>query len=111
MATSDLSSNMTRNGPGAAAVLAAGIGCFTLGVISVVADKVPALARGLTFYRPTGPLSGVSTVAVIVWLGMWAFLQYRWEQRIVNLRWTNGIAFVLLVCGLLLTIPPIGDLL
>jgi hypothetical protein len=38
------------------------------------------------------------------------FLQYRWQRRMLNLRWTNGIAFVLLACGLLLTFPPIGDL-
>jgi hypothetical protein len=111
MATSAVSTKMTPNGPGAAAVLAAGMGCFTLGVISVVADKVPALARGLIFVRATGPLSGVSTVSILVWLGVWGYLQHRWQQRIVDLRWTNGIAFVLLACGLLLTFPPIGDLL
>jgi hypothetical protein len=101
---------VTPNGAGAAAVLAAGIGCFVVGAISVLADKVPALARSLLFYRPTGPLSGVSALAIVVWLGVWAFLQYRWQRRVLNLRWTNGIAFVLLACGLLLTFPPIGDL-
>jgi hypothetical protein len=110
MASSDVSTMMTPNGPGAAVVLAAGIGCFALGAISVLADKVPALARSLSFYPPTGPLSGVSTVSIVVWLGAWAFLQYRWQRRMLNLRWTNGIAFVLLACGLLLTFPPIGHL-
>jgi len=108
---SGVAARMMPNGPGAAAVLAAGIGCFTLGFVSVLADKLPALARGLSFYRPTGPLSGVSTASIVVWLASWAIFHYGWQRRDVNLRWTNGTAFLLLLCGALLTFPPIGDLL
>ncbi|MGC1424759.1 MAG: hypothetical protein WA354_20255 [Terracidiphilus sp.] len=98
------------NGPGAAAVLAAGIGCFTMGALSVLADKLPALARVLNIYRPTGPLSGVSTAAILVWVAAWALLHYCWRKRNVKLGPINGIAFLLLACGMLLTFPPIGDL-
>ena len=101
---------MMPNGPGAAAVLAAGIGCFALGAVSVLADKVPALARVLNIYRPTGPLSGVSTVSIVVWVTAWAVLHYYWRSRNVELGRATGIAFLLLACGLLLTFPPIGDL-
>ncbi len=107
---SGVAARMMPNGPGAAAVLAAGIGCFTLGFVSVLADKVPTLARGLSFYRPTGPLSGVSTASIVVWLLSWTILHYCWQRRDVNVRWTNGIAFLLLSCGALLTFPPIGGL-
>ena len=110
-AMSTPAAKLPPNGPGAAAVLAAGIGCFTLGVVSVAADKVPELGRMLNIYRPTGPLSGVSTVSIVMWLASWAVFHYGWQRRDVNLRWTNGIAFVLLACGMLLTFPPIGDLL
>ena len=44
------------NGPGAAAVLAAGIGCFFLGIFTLLGDKLPALKPHFTFYKPTGPL-------------------------------------------------------
>ncbi len=108
--SSDVSVRMMPNGPGAAAVLAAGIGCFALGAVSVLADKAPALARVLNLYRPTGPLSGVSTTAIVVWLAAWAVLHYYWQRRSVELGRTNGIAFLLLACGVLLTFPPIGDL-
>lgn len=108
---SSVAARRMPNGPGAAAVLAAGVGCFTLGVVSVLADNLPPLARGLSFYRPTGPLSGVSTVSIVVWLASWTVLHYVWRRQDMNLRWTNGIAFLLLLCGVLLTFPPIGDLL
>jgi hypothetical protein len=98
------------NGPGAAAVLAAGIGCAAMGALSVLADKLPPLARMLNIYRPTGPLSGVSTAAILVWVAAWALLHYCWRKRNVKLGRINGIAFLLLVCGMLLTFPPIGDL-
>ena len=105
-----VSAMMMPNGPGAAAVLAAGIGCFALGVVSILADKVAAVARVLNLYRPTGPLSGVSTLAIVVWLVSWAVLHYYWQRRNVDLGRTIGIALLLLAGGLLLTFPPIGDL-
>jgi hypothetical protein len=98
------------NGAGAAAVLAAGIGCFAMGAISVLADKLPTLARALNIYRPTGPLSGVSTAAILAWIAAWAVLHYCWRERNVDMGRINGIAFLLLACGVLLTFPPIGDL-
>jgi hypothetical protein len=107
---SGVSAMMMPNGPGAAAVLGASIGCFAMGVFSVAADKLPALARVLNFYKPTGPLSGVSTVSIVVWLASWAMLRYIWRQRNVNLGRTTGIAFLLLSCGALLTFSPVGDL-
>jgi hypothetical protein len=107
---SDVSVMMMPNGSGAAAVLAAGIGCFAMGAVAVLADKLPVLARMLNIYRPTGPLSGVSTAAIVVWLAAWAALHHRWQRRNVDLGRTNRIAFVLLACGVLLTFPPVGDL-
>jgi hypothetical protein len=108
--SSSVSAMMMPNGPGAAAVLAAGIGCFAMGAVSVAADKLPALARLLNLYKPAGPLSGVSTVAIVVWVAAWAVLHYYWQRRNVELGRATGIAFLLLACGLLLTFPPIGDL-
>jgi len=105
-----VSARMMPNGPGAAAVLAASIGCFAMGVVSFVADKLPALARMLNVYKPTGPLSGVSTSSIVVWLVSWAVLHYYWKRRNVDLELTNRIAFLLLACGVLLTFPPVGDL-
>ncbi len=99
------------NGPGAAAILAAGIGSFALGVFAFLGDAVPALARSFSFYVPTGPLSGVTTSAIVVWLVAWFGLSRRWKRSTVALAKVNLAAFVLLGLAVLLTFPPFADLL
>jgi len=59
------------NGSGAAAILAAGIGSFMVAVLAIAADNSAAVKSLLNFYRPSGPLSGVTTFAVLVWLIAW----------------------------------------
>jgi hypothetical protein len=99
------------NGSGAAAILAAGVGAFALAALAVAGDKWALLKPILSFYRPTGPLSGVTTVAIILWLVTWAFLEWRWRRKTVAMARVNAIAFVLLVLSILLTFPPVADLL
>lgn len=98
------------NGFGAAAILAAGIGSFALGVLTVAGDASKAFARHLILYRPTGPLSGVTTIAIAIWLLAWALLSLRWHARDVALRPILIAAFLLLAVSLLLTFPPVIDL-
>lgn len=97
------------NGPGAAAVLAAAIGWFALGVLALAGDAAPRLARSLTFWKPTGPLSGVTTLAILVWLVIWLGLGWRWRGREVNLRLVGAAAAALMLGGALLTFPPFMD--
>ena len=99
------------NGPGAAAILAAGIGCFVLGALATLADAFAGLSGVLTFYGPTGGLSGVSTIAIVIWLLAWFILGRRWEDRDVAIGRVNLAAFVLLMFSVLLTFPPFMDLL
>ena len=99
------------NGPGAAAILSAGIGCFALGVLSTLSDAFPAVSRLMNFYRPTGDLSGVTTTAIVLWLVVWFVLGRRWAHRQVAIAAVNAAAFVLLALGALLTFPPFMDLL
>lgn len=110
-AETDVSAKMMPNGPGAAAVLAAGIGCCSVGLVSIVTDKVRPLAKVLTFYGPTGPLSGVSTLSILVWLAAWGLLYYFWSRRNVELRRWVTVSVVLLAVGILLTFPPLADVL
>jgi hypothetical protein len=65
----------------------------------------------LTFFKPTGALSGVTTLAILTWLISWAILARVWRNRNVNMVSVNVIAFGLLLVGLLLTFPPFMDLL
>jgi hypothetical protein len=103
-------SEARTNGSGAAAVLAAGIGSFMVGLLAVAADQFASLKSLFVFYKPTGPLSGVTTSAILVWLIAWAILDWRWQKRTVALARINAAAFVLLGLSLLLTFPPIADL-
>lgn len=98
------------NGPGAAAILAAGIGSLTLAVLAVAADKSSAVKSMLVFYKPTGALSGVTTVALVIWLVAWGGLEIRWRTRTVALGLVCWVALGLLVLSILLTFPPIADL-
>lgn len=99
------------NGSGAAALLAAGVGSFFLAALSVTADHVSAVKNQMIFYRPTGPLSGVSSLAILVWLVVWVVLDTRWKRRAVALKSIVTVALVLLALALVLTFPPAGDLL
>lgn len=99
------------NGPGAAAILAAGIGSFALGVFAFAGDAVPAVRSAFNFWAPTGPLSGVTLTAVVVWLVVWYGLSRRWGARDVNIAGVNAASFLMLIAALLLTFPPVMDLL
>ena len=66
------------NGPGAAAILAAGIGGAVVGILALAGDASPAIGKLLNFYNPTGALSGVSTVAIVVWLVAWFLSARAW---------------------------------
>jgi hypothetical protein len=99
------------NGSGAAAILAAGIGSFALAVLSCAGDKSAAVKNSLIFYKPTGPLSGVTTAAILIWILTWGILEWRWRNRTVAARRIIAVALVLLGLSLLLTFPPVVDLL
>ena len=99
------------NGPGAAAILAAGLGSLALGVFAFAGDASPPVLHAFNVWNPTGPLSGVTTGAVLVWLVAWFALARAWGRRTVSLARVNTAAILMLVGGLLLTFPPFMDLL
>lgn len=109
-AAQDLSEDVT-NGAAAAAILSAGVASCALGILAVVADGSKTVGHWLTFYFPTGPLSGVTSMAILIWVGTWTILSARWRARNVNLAKTNALAFLLLGFSLLLTFPPFADFL
>ena len=97
------------NGPGAAAILGAGIGIAALGVFALAGDALPALARLFDIYHPTGPLSGVTTGAIAVWLLSWLGLHLAWRDRSVRLGPVIAAAAIGFAIGLVLTFPPAMD--
>jgi len=98
------------NGSGAAAILSAGIGSLAIAFFAIAADKSASVKNLFVFYKPTGALSGETTVAIFVWLASWAILNWRWRKQNLSLPRINVISLVLLGLSLLLTFPSIGDL-
>lgn len=105
------SKNPIPNGSGAAAMLAAAIGSFVLAIVAFAGDKSLPIKNYLNFYKPTGPLSGVTTVAILAWLLSWLILERRWGKRDVAMGRMNVVSLALLILSILLTFPPIVDLL
>jgi hypothetical protein len=105
----EITGRSTANGPGAAAVLAAGLGCFCMAVFAFAGDKSLPFKNAMNWWKPTGPLSGVSTLGILVWLAAWLLLDRLWARKTVQLGPIVTGATVLLVLAILLTFPPIVD--
>jgi hypothetical protein len=104
-------SRLTPDGTGsaAAALLAAGVGCAALGALALAADASAPLNRVFSVYPPSGALSGVTSVAILIWLASWFGLARLWRYRSIDVRWVSIAAFALLALGFALTFPPVMD--
>lgn len=92
-----------------AAFLAAGIGSFAMGFITVLHEA--GVYSAPTIYGPAGGVSGRTTFAVAAWLIAWAVLHRLWRRRPIRGA-VPGVACALLVlAGLLCTFPPLWQLL
>lgn len=100
-----------KNGPSAAAVLAAGIGLAVTGIISSLAEAIAAFGKALVWSKPVGDLSGKTIIGILVWLVIWLILGLAWKDREVNFRPVVIISAILLVVGLFFTFPLVFDLL
>jgi hypothetical protein len=74
-------------------------------VLTTLAELSPGLKSVLNFYDPVGPLSGKTTVAVIVWLIAWYTLARRWHIRPPVLKSALVATFVLIGVGFVGTFP------
>lgn len=101
------------NGPVSAALLAGGIGAAAFGLITLVYElnDTSDFAKSLSWYKPTGGLSGKSTLGVITFFVAWAILHYIWKGKETNFTLISSIAIALLVVGLVGTFPPVWHLL
>jgi hypothetical protein len=97
-------------GKALAAMVAAGVGSAALGVLTTLAELSPRLKNILNFYDPVGPLSGKTTVAVIIWLIAWYALARRWHARPPVMKSALVATFVLIGVGFVGTFPPFFEL-
>ena len=98
------------NGPAAAAILAAGAGSFTLGLLAVLSGASGAVNNALKFYGPAGPLSGKTTLAVVVWLVSWLLLHLIWRKKDVDFPKFFWAATAMIILGVIGTFPPFFEL-
>lgn len=96
------------NGEAMAAMLAAGIGSFAMGLF-VLANEAGVFSAP-SLYSPSGGLSGRSTFAVIVWLIAWGLLHARWRGRDVTAAPVFLVTLVLIAAALVATFPPVWEL-
>lgn len=104
----DLELSDIADGPAAAAFLAAGIGVFTLGLLTTLAVVNESLKDFLADFQGSvgvGPLAGKTTVAVIVWAAAWLVLSLLWWRRDVEIRTSFWIGLAFGVLGAVGTFP------
>ncbi|GAA4286539.1 hypothetical protein [Georgenia daeguensis] len=92
-------------GPVSAAILAAGVGAFALGVLTTLAEASEGLKQLLNLYDPVGPLSGKTVGAVIVWLVAWAVLHVMYRGKAIETRKALTASLILIGLGVLGTFP------
>jgi hypothetical protein len=96
------------DGPGAAAMLAAGIGLFALGLFTVLAEAsegIKGFFEGFEMDRGVGPLAGKTTLAVVAWLVAWVILALAWRGKDVSLRIWFWVGLLLGVPGSARDVP------
>ncbi len=100
------------NGPVSAVLLAGGIGSAVLGLGTLIYElnDTSAFAQSLSWYKPTGGLSGKSGLGIIAFFLTWAILHYVWKDKDTDFARISTISFVLLAVGLLGTFPPVWHL-
>jgi hypothetical protein len=92
-------------GPVAAAILAAGIGAFALGVLTTLAEASEGFKDFLNLYDPVGPLSGKTIGAVIIWLIAWAVLHLMYREKATESRKVLIASLILIGLGVLGSFP------
>jgi hypothetical protein len=99
------------SGPAAAVVLAAGLACFALGVLSVLTAASDRVSDALTLSERVGDVSGITTLAAAVFLAVWAGLSAGWRRANPSLLRVAAASGGLIALGLLGTFPPVFNLL
>lgn len=89
-----------------AAIVSAGLGIATLGIVTVLAELSPKIKELLTWWVPAGSLTGKTGISVIVWLASWVLLTLIFRKKNIALKgpllW---FAFVLIFLGWVGTFP------
>jgi len=92
-------------GPIAAAILAAGTGALTLGIITTLVEASAPIKKALTLSTTVGPLSGKVAITIGVWLVVWLVLHLALRRKPYETRRALTISLILIGLGVLGTFP------
>jgi len=89
-----------------AALLAGGVGCAAMGLLTLLAAVSKPFNGAMAIYKPSGALSGEAVFAVVVWAACWFVLARLWRGKSPRQTPVLITAYTLLLAGLLMTFPP-----
>jgi hypothetical protein len=98
------------DGPGAAVMMAAGIGIFVTGLFTVLSEASVAIhdwLESLEFGRGVGPLAGKTILGSAGFFASWIVLGVAWRTKELDLRRWFWIALALGVIGAVMMFPPV----
>jgi len=82
---------------------------MAMGLIVILNEAGVIAAPAL--YGPAGGVTGRTTFATVAWLIAWGVLHTRWKNRDIAPRHIYPVSLVLIVLGIIGTLPPIWGLL
>ena len=97
------------DGPGAAAMLAAGIGIFVLGLLTTLNEASESLSGVLEDFPGSvgvGPQAGKTILGRVAFLVSWVILGVLWWNRDVNIKKVFYIGLGLGILGAVAMFPP-----
>jgi len=106
----DLGLTDKPDGPGAAVMLAAGIGIFVLGlftVLSEVSEGIHTFVDAFDGDYGVGPLAGKTIMGTIAFFVSWLVLGILWKDKEVDIKRMFWIGLVLGVLGAVFMLPPV----
>jgi hypothetical protein len=104
------------NGPVAAAFVAAGVGCFVLGLLvilntaNIITGATLDFAKNYGIGSGVGPLSGKAIISSIAFLGTWGVLGFLWRGKEINFGRAFVVALVFVAIGFAFTFPPVFEI-
>ena len=97
------------DGPGAAMVISAGLGFFTVGLLTIFSEMSADFGTWLgkwSFDAGVGALAGKTTIASLVYFGSLVLLWALWRTKDVNIKTAFYVGLGLGLLGGLFTYPP-----
>lgn len=97
------------DGPGAAMMISAGLGLFTVGLLTIFAEMSEDFGTWLGKWSGdagVGALAGKTTIASLVYFGSLALLWVLWRKKNVNIKTAFYVGLGLGILGAITTYPP-----